>query len=66
MVDDEYLLYALSDTGLFVADKRTGRLLQYFDPGNGISSPPVLAGQDLYVLSNGGVLYAFHVESFRS
>lgn len=54
------LVYALTGAGLYLVDKRTGELLEYFDPGDGVSADPVVATtQDLYVMSNRGVLYAF-------
>jgi outer membrane protein assembly factor BamB len=53
-----YLFLSLSDTGLMIVDKASGRLYQSFDPGPGVSSQPAVIGDRLYVLSNGGVLYA--------
>ncbi len=50
---------ALSKGGLMFVDGRTGRPIQRFDPGSGFYATPTV-GEDasLYVLSNGGVLYA--------
>ena len=45
-------------TGLLFLDERTGRRLRVFDPGTGVSSTPAVDGQRLYVLSNGGALFA--------
>jgi len=64
IVTGEYLLYALSDAGLFIADKRTGEVHQYFDPGDGVSSEPTLWRDRLFVLSNGGILYALNLHRF--
>lgn len=64
VVSGSYLLYALSEDGLFIADKRTGRVHQYFDPGFGISSPPTVVGDEMYVLSNSAVLYAMRLKRF--
>jgi outer membrane protein assembly factor BamB len=65
LVTGNYLIYALSDAGVFVSDKRTGRLLQYFDPGLGVSSTPTVAPDDsVYILSNGGMLYALNLHRF--
>jgi outer membrane protein assembly factor BamB len=65
VVSGEYLLYALAGEGLFVADRRTGEVLQWFDPGDGVSSPPTIADDDrVYVLSNRGILYALDLERF--
>ncbi len=48
-----------SGGGLHLLDARTGRPLQRFEPGSGIYARPAV-GEDgsLFVLSNGGVLYA--------
>ena len=58
------MIYALADAGVFIADKRTGELFEYFDPGDGVSSDPtVVDEQELYVLSNRGVLYALDLRA---
>jgi outer membrane protein assembly factor BamB len=59
VITGEYLVVTGTETGLHVASARTGRLLQLFDPGQGISAPPTAAGGMLYVLSNVGRLFAF-------
>ena len=60
----DLLIYALTDAGLYIADKRTGSVLQYFDPGDGVSADPVVVDdRDLYVMSNRGVLYAFDLKT---
>jgi outer membrane protein assembly factor BamB len=66
VITGEYLLYALSEEGLFIADKRTGKLHQYFQPGDGVSSTPVVdpALDRLYVMSNRGFLYAMDLNRF--
>lgn len=64
-VSGDYVLYSLTDAGLFVADKATGRLLQFFDPGMGISAAMTVWGDRLYVVSNGGILYAFALRRFE-
>lgn len=59
----ELLLYSLTNAGLFVADRRTGETLEYFDPGDGISARPTVTGHgQLFVMSNLGVLYAFDLD----
>jgi outer membrane protein assembly factor BamB len=52
--------YALvpAANGLLFLDERTGRRLRVFDPGTGVSASPAADGQRLYVLSNGGSLFA--------
>ena len=57
-----FVIYSLSEDGMFIADRRTGELQQYFDPGDGISAPPLVDGDSLYVLSNRGILYAMYME----
>lgn len=66
VVSGSYLIYALSEDGLFIADKRTGRLYQFFDPGDGVSATPTLDAADdqLYALSNRGLLYALSLQRF--
>jgi len=64
VVSGEYLLYTLSEKGVYICDKRTGKLHQYFNPGDGISSPPTFWGNHMYVLGNGGTLYAMGVSRF--
>jgi outer membrane protein assembly factor BamB len=63
VVWNELLLYALAHDGLFVADRRTGETLQYFDPGDGVSASPTVTGDGrLFVMSNRGILYAFDLD----
>lgn len=59
----ELLLYSLANAGLFIADRRTGETLEYFDPGDGISARPAVTGNgQLFVMSNRGILYAFDLQ----
>jgi outer membrane protein assembly factor BamB len=55
-----YLVFSGSRAGLFVVDRATGALLEVFNPGRGTCGAPTLdlASGRLYVLSNGGALYA--------
>ena len=63
VVWNELLLWSLAHDGLFVADRRTGETLQYFDPGDGVSATPTVTGDGrLFVMSNHGILYAFDLE----
>jgi outer membrane protein assembly factor BamB len=60
VVVGRYLLFSGSRAGLFVVDRAGGELLEVFNPGQGICAAPTLdlrTGR-LYVLSNGGSLYA--------
>jgi outer membrane protein assembly factor BamB len=63
VVWNELLLWSLARDGLFIADRRTGETLQYFDPGDGVSATPAVTGDGrLFVMSNRGILYAFDLE----
>lgn len=44
--------------GLRWLEAATGRAMRVFDPGEGVSGPPGAAGARVYVLSNGGALFA--------
>jgi outer membrane protein assembly factor BamB len=59
-----YLIFSGSRGGLFVVDSRDGDLLEVFNPGDGICASATLDAnrQRLYVLSNGGSLYALDVD----
>lgn len=52
------LFVTYSEGGLMVIDHRTGRLIQRFNPGEGISGPALITRRSLYVLSNHGNFYA--------
>ena len=58
-----FLVFSGSRGGLFVVDARDGDLLEVFNPGDGICASATLdpATGQLYVLSNGGTLYALDV-----
>jgi outer membrane protein assembly factor BamB len=64
LIDGNYLFVATATAGLFVVDKKTGALVQSWNPGDGITSQPTVAGSQVYILSNGGVLYALNVHRF--
>lgn len=53
-----YLLITAAVSGLYVADKETGELLQSFDPGQGATAPPLAVGSSVYLLSNAGAFFA--------
>ena len=52
------LFVTLSEGGLYVVDCLSGRLMQQFNPGGGVSSEPLLTRDSMYLLSNQGQLYA--------
>jgi len=60
IIYDDMLVYSLASAGLFIAERRTGKTLEYFDPGDGISARPTITGDGrMFVMSNRGILYAF-------
>ena len=58
-----FLVFSGSRGGLFVVDSRDGELLEVFNPGDGICASATLDATHsrLYVLSNGGTLYALDI-----
>lgn len=65
VISGDYLIYTLSEDGVYVADKRTGVVHQFFQPGDGVSGAPTVDDNRMYVLSNGGYLYAFGLTYFE-
>ena len=63
VVDGRWLMVSASDGGSFVVDPPSGRLLQFFDPGHGVTSMPATDGKQIYILTNAGFLYAFALRS---
>ena len=60
---DDLLIYTLASSGMFLADRRTGDTVEYFDPGDGVSAQPTITGDGrLYVMSNRAILYAFDLD----
>jgi len=55
-----YLVFSGSRAGLFIVDRDNGDLLELFNPGQGVCAAPLIdrATGRIYVLSNGGSLYA--------
>jgi outer membrane protein assembly factor BamB len=63
VVFSDMLVYSLAGAGLFVADRKSGNTLEWFDPGDGVSAQPTITGDGrLFVMSNRGILYAFDLE----
>ncbi len=54
----KWILVPSGDQGLRWLEAATGRTLRVFDPGSGVSGSPAALGGRVYVLSNGGDLYA--------
>jgi outer membrane protein assembly factor BamB len=63
VVFNDLLVYSLASAGLFVAERKTGKTLEYFDPGDGISAQPTITSDGrMFVMSNRGILYAFDLD----
>ena len=57
------LIYSLANDGMFIADRKTGETLEWFQPGDGVSAAPTVTGDGrLFVMSNRGILYAFDLD----
>lgn len=54
----KWLLVPSGGAGLRWVEAASGRTIRVFDPGTGVSGPPAFAGGRVYVLSNGGALFA--------
>ncbi len=60
---NELLIFTLAQDGMFIAERKTGETLEWFNPGDGISAAPtVTADGRLFAMSNRGILYAFDLE----
>lgn len=63
VVYSDMVIYSLANAGLFVASRKTGETLEYFDPGDGVSAQPTVTGDGrMFVMSNRGILYAFDLQ----
>lgn len=63
VIFEDVLVYSLAKDGMFIADRKTGETLEYFDPGDGISAQPAITSDGrLFVMSNRGILYAFDLD----
>ncbi|HEY6101127.1 MAG TPA: PQQ-binding-like beta-propeller repeat protein [Anaeromyxobacter sp.] len=54
----KWVLVPTGAGGLRWIESASGRTLRVFDPGTGVSASPAIAGRRVYVLSNGGALFA--------
>ena len=55
---DAFLAFTTSENSLYFVNHYKKKLIARFATGTGISSEPLVAGNDVYVLSNGGYLYS--------
>ncbi len=62
----ELLLVPSPQRGLYIVDARTPWVFGRFEPGEGFSTAPVVAGARVYALSNGGFVYALDASRNRS
>jgi outer membrane protein assembly factor BamB len=63
VVHRDMLIYSLAHDGMFLADRKTGETLEWFQPGDGISAQPTITSDGrLFVMSNRGILYAFDID----
>jgi outer membrane protein assembly factor BamB len=63
VVDGELLVYTLAGDGVYLADRKTGEVYEYFQPGEGVSATPTATDDGgLFVMSNRGILYAFDLD----
>jgi outer membrane protein assembly factor BamB len=61
--DSSLILFTLAKDGVLIMDKRSGDILEFFDPGDGISGAPAATSDGrLFTMSNRGVLYAFDLQ----
>jgi outer membrane protein assembly factor BamB len=58
VVAGKWVLVPAGPGGLRWIEAASGRTLRVFDPGTGVSGSPTFAGRRVYVLSNGGDLFA--------
>lgn len=61
MVAGRWLLISSSVYSLIVLDRSNGRVAQVFNPGKGATSPPTVAGNRIYWVSNGETLYCMDI-----
>lgn len=57
-----WLLVPAQDGGLRFVEPSSGRTLRVFDSGSGVAGVPAVDGGRIYVLSNGGFLYALDLK----
>lgn len=63
VLSGDLVLYTLAHDGLFLARRRSGEVVEYWDPGDGISaSPAVTSDGRMFVISNRAILYAFDLD----
>lgn len=63
VLSGDLVLYSLAKDGLFLARRRSGEVVEYWDPGDGVSAPPAVTSDGrMFVLTNRAILYAFDLD----
>jgi outer membrane protein assembly factor BamB len=63
IIHRDMVIYSLAHDGMFIADRKTGETLEWFQPGDGVSAQPTITSDGrLFVMSNRGILYAFDID----
>lgn len=57
----DVLLYGAAESSAYATDRRSGAVLLEFDPRAGFNAPVTVEGEDVYLFSNGGTLYAMRL-----
>ncbi len=63
VLSGDLVLYTLAKDGLYLARRRSGAIVEYWDPGDGISASPAVSSDGrMFLISNRGILYAFDLD----
>lgn len=63
VLSGDLVLYTLARDGLYLARRRSGSIVEYWDPGDGISASPAVSSDGrMFVISNRAILYAFDLD----
>lgn len=60
-ISEGLVIFSELDGPLYFVDARSGRPEGLFSPGDGFASPPAVAGNALFALSNGGRVYSLGI-----
>jgi outer membrane protein assembly factor BamB len=63
VITGDLVVYTLAGDGVFLADRKTGEVYEWFNPGEGVSATPTVDDGAIYIMSNRGIMYAFDLES---
>ncbi|MEZ4363222.1 MAG: PQQ-binding-like beta-propeller repeat protein [Kofleriaceae bacterium] len=63
VLSGDLVLYSLARDGLYLAERRSGAIVEYWNPGDGISASPAVTNDGrMFVISNRAILYAFDLD----